>query len=449
MFNSSSDQAVESFDSLPHSKHIDWENPETAFRMYISYISLALDVGVLAYHFSTPYHPKFYVKTARRRTLHLHIVSGCMETFYSKDPTKYAYAASFFAVMAHVPSTFYQVPTVLGIRAFLAPSLFLVTLIHGYFAVNLALNPTSFYYLLSSYMTVHIYAWSRVFFALYYRFKLFDSHRFSAAMLTSGMLLMPSVLGLFGNMMLLLFVLLANIALRLIMSADGLKEWTTENPRELASNPEKKAILENLIAAAEVANAVESQAISDSPKQYSQICATITSANMRNMTPKQKALIVFRAIDVNHDNQLTTEELQDFLLACGISVADMKDKMQLDELFAGHKITFEDFCSWFTKNWIHSNSIIIPRLPSTPRGQAKLVFDTLDSDSSGSLDIDELQHLLASWGLPRSEAAGYLQAIDKDMTKGIEFQEFYRGMESIWKFAIQSFIDEGKIRVEN
>ncbi|KAF9577928.1 hypothetical protein BGW38_006565 [Lunasporangiospora selenospora] len=443
-------------DKLPHSKHVPWEDSETSLRMYIGYLSLLFDIGVLAYHFSTPYHPKFYAKTTRRRVLRIHILSGCLEimacvaAFYAQDPTYYAYAAAVFGAIAQAPSTFYQIPTVLGIKAFLVPSLTLVTALHFYFAVNLVLNPTSFYYLLSTYLTVHIYAWSRVFFAIFYRFKLFASHRFSAAMLTSGMLLVPSVLGLRGNISLLLVVLVSDIFLRTTQSPEFWIQWTTEHPREHAATPDKKVVLEALVTAAEVANAVESLAVQDPKSRYLRLCATVMSANVRNLTPVEKAKAVFRAIDVNHNGLLSIEEFKDFLEACGISQFEMEDKLLLQTLFAGNKeVTSDVFSTWFTKNWIHDNSITLPRLPSTPRGQAKMVFDALDSDSSGTLDLEELEHLLVSWGLPAGEAAGYLKMHDKDNSGSIDFHEFYAHMETLWKFAVQSFIDEGKIRFEN
>ncbi|KAG0364701.1 hypothetical protein BC939DRAFT_28326 [Gamsiella multidivaricata] len=441
--------------ALPHYKHVNWDSPETAFRMYISYVSLFFDVAVLAYHFSTPFHPKFYVKTARRRALRLHILSGCLEilacigAFYAEDPTNWAYAAAFFAVLSHVPSTFYQIPTVLGIKAFLVPSLAIVTALHGYFAINLVMNPTSFYYLLSTYMTVHIYAWSRVFFALYYRFNLFANHRFSAAMLTSGMLLIPSVLGLHGNIILLSGVVTADIILRMTKDADFWVSWTTEHPREFASSPEKKMVLDALITAAEVANAVDALSIQEPKDRYASICSKVMGASVRNTTPRAKAMTVFKAIDVDHDNELSVAEFRDFLLACGISDIDMEGKLMLDALFADREIVkFDDFCAWFTKNWIHSSPISVPTMPKTPRGQAKLVFDALDSDSSGTLDVAELEHLLVSWGLPHNEAAAYLKEHDSDKSNTIEFQEFYKNMSTVWKFAIQSFIDEGKILIE-
>ncbi|KAF9356276.1 hypothetical protein BGX34_010008 [Mortierella sp. NVP85] len=440
---------------LPHSKHVDWEDRETTFRMYVAYTSLLFDVGVLAYHFSTPFHPKFYVRTARRTILRLHILSGCLEilacvgAYYSEDPTNWAYAAALFAILSHVPSTFYQIPTVLGIKAFLVPSLAIVTALHGYYAINLALNPTSFHYLLSTYMTVHIYAWSRVFFALYYRFKLFENHRFSAAMLTSGMLLVPSVMGLYGNIMLLTGVLTTATILRLTKSHDFWVSWTTEHPRELASAPEKKVVLEALIAAAEIAHSVEALSEKAPKDRYAHICSKVMSANVRNQTPRDKAYTVFKAIDVDHNNELSVEEFTDFLMACGIKQDEMDGALMLNSLFEGNKVvTFKEFNAWFTKNWIHSNSHSIPHLPRTPRGQAKLVFDILDSDSSGVLSLDELEHLLVSWGLPANEAAGYLKNVDKDASNGVDFDEFYQHMETIWKFGVQSFIDEGKIIVD-
>ncbi|KAF9160804.1 hypothetical protein DFQ26_005156 [Actinomortierella ambigua] len=395
-------------DQLPHYKNVDWDNHETAFKI------------------------------------------ACVAAFYSKDPTYWAYLAAFFGTVAQVPSTFYQIPTVLGIKAFLVPSLFMVTGLHGYYAVRLAMNPTSFYYLLSTYMTVHIYAWSRVFFALFYRFKLFEGHRFSAAMLTAGMLLVPSVLGLRGNVILLAFVVASDVLIKVFYADDEFwKAWTTENPRELAGAPDKKVMLEALVTAAEITSTIDSLSKQDKSTQYARVCMTMRSANQRNLTPRDKARAVFRAIDIDNNNELSIAEIRAFLESCGISQHEMENGLLLESLFHNRKIaTFDDFCSWFTKHWVHSNTISIPQLPSTPRGQAKLVFDCLDADGSGNLDLEELEYLLVSWGLPKSEAAGYLKTIDTDGSGKIEFKEFYKGMETIWKFAIQSFIDEGKIIVD-
>ncbi|KAF9084928.1 hypothetical protein BGX23_010100 [Mortierella sp. AD031] len=406
-------------DRLPHYKHVDWDQPDVNFRLrQDEECSDGIPLpGVLR------------------------AIIACICAFYAEDPTNYAYIAAAFAAIAHVPSTFYQIPTVLGTKAFLVPSLGMVTALHGYFAISLVLNPTSLYYLLSTYLTVHIYAWFRVFFALYYRLKLFEGHRFSAAMLTAGTLLVPSILGLRGNILLLAFVTLSDSLIHMNTIKEFWTAWTTENPRELT----KKVVLETLITAAEVSNAVASLSGQDPRDRYSRICATVLAANVYNTSPREKAHAVFRAIDVHRNNELSIADVKNFLVACGMSPIGTEGMLLMDGLFKNRKVaTADDFCAWLTKNWIHPSSISVPRLPSTPRGQAKMVFDALDADGLGELNLYELEILLSSWGLPRSEAVTYLMA----NSGTIEFQEFYSSMGTLWKFAIQSFIDEGKIRTE-
>ncbi|KAF9101548.1 hypothetical protein BGX29_005502 [Mortierella sp. GBA35] len=335
-------------DRLPHYKHVDWDQSDVNFRL----------------------------STSRRQDEEcsdgislpgvLRAIIACICAFYAEDPTNYAYIAAAFAAIAHVPSTFYQIPTVLGTKAFLVPSLGMVTALHGYFAISLVLNPTSLYYLLSTYLTVHIYSWFRV-------------------------------------------------------------------------------VLETLITAAEVSNAVASLSGQDPRDRYSRICATVLAANVYNTSPREKAHAVFRAIDVHRNNELSIADVKNFLVACGMSPIGTEGMLLMDGLFKNRKVaTADDFCAWLTKNWIHPSSISVPRLPSTPRGQAKMVFDALDADGLGELNLYELEILLSSWGLPRSEAVTYLMA----NSGTIEFQEFYSSMGTLWKFAIQSFIDEGKIRTE-
>ncbi|KAF9131086.1 hypothetical protein BGW39_002245 [Mortierella sp. 14UC] len=185
--------------------------------------------------------------------------------------------------------------------------------------------------------------------------------------------------------------------------------WTTENARGVKTEPEKKAVLETLVTAAEVSNTVESLSVHDPKGRYSRLCATMMTANARKTTTRQKALAVFRAIDTNRDNQLSIEECKDFLVVCEISSNGTEGRQLLEGLFQSRRVaTAEDFCTWFTKSWIHSAAIAIPRLPNAPRGQAKLV----------------------------------------NLSGTIESQEFYSSMGAGRKFAIQSFLDEGKIRIE-
>jgi Ca2+-binding EF-hand superfamily protein len=59
----------------------------------------------------------------------------------------------------------------------------------------------------------------------------------------------------------------------------------------------------------------------------------------------------------------------------------------------------------------------------------------LDNDSSGYIEISELQKLLIQWGLPDNEVDAYL-ADDDD--KRYSFEEFYQNMKPIWDFAYEN-----------
>lgn len=55
---------------------------------------------------------------------------------------------------------------------------------------------------------------------------------------------------------------------------------------------------------------------------------------------------------------------------------------------------------------------------------ARLVFDELDVDASGTIDYAELVRLLTLWGLPAHEAQAALAAVDKNGDNQISFDEF-------------------------
>lgn len=65
----------------------------------------------------------------------------------------------------------------------------------------------------------------------------------------------------------------------------------------------------------------------------------------------------------------------------------------------------------------------------------KLVFDALDVDNSGTLEIRELESLLVRWGLPASEVNAYLASFDTDGSGTIEFEEFFQHFAPMWHYA--------------
>ena len=60
----------------------------------------------------------------------------------------------------------------------------------------------------------------------------------------------------------------------------------------------------------------------------------------------------------------------------------------------------------------------------TDEALARIVFDEIDTDQSGSIEIAELSALLRCWGLPESDVARIFETFDQDHDHKLSFEEF-------------------------
>merc|ERR1712183_890377 len=67
--------------------------------------------------------------------------------------------------------------------------------------------------------------------------------------------------------------------------------------------------------------------------------------------------------------------------------------------------------------------------------RAKVVFETIDSDGSGTLSIAEIGALLISWGVPPHDVRLVLETYDKDGSGELNFQEFFNNFRICYEFA--------------
>ena len=65
---------------------------------------------------------------------------------------------------------------------------------------------------------------------------------------------------------------------------------------------------------------------------------------------------------------------------------------------------------------------------------ARMVFDEIDVDRSGTVDHQELSCLLRSWGLPESDVVKMWNVVDEDHDGVIDFNEFLRELKPVWTF---------------
>ena len=70
--------------------------------------------------------------------------------------------------------------------------------------------------------------------------------------------------------------------------------------------------------------------------------------------------------------------------------------------------------------------------PATP---AQVVFETIDSDNSGSLSMAEISSMLMSWGVPPSDVRLVMEEFDKDGSGDLSFEEFFKNFKIVYHFA--------------
>lgn len=70
------------------------------------------------------------------------------------------------------------------------------------------------------------------------------------------------------------------------------------------------------------------------------------------------------------------------------------------------------------------------------RERSDAVFDLLDLDRSGVIELRELKILLVSWGVTAKEAETTILALDNNGDGMIDREEFYRNFVAVWRCVI-------------
>jgi hypothetical protein len=140
----------------------------------------------------------------RKFMIRLHIVCGtaeivCAVAAYFTGQSILGTLTALFA-LGHAATAIYQTPTVFGAQIIMVPGYALFIEVHIISAIFLLLNPTSVYWLISTFIVLQTYAWVRVMLLIFMSSGLFGKYYYSASILVAGMLTMPSVLGDAANL---------------------------------------------------------------------------------------------------------------------------------------------------------------------------------------------------------------------------------------------------------
>jgi Ca2+-binding EF-hand superfamily protein len=395
-------------------------------KLFLCAASILSNFYVLYYHYTTPPHPKFLMLPKRKLSIRTHVISGSMEVvfgviaFFSSNPEIPAIIMALSAIIGHVTSSFYQTPIVFGSKSAMIPGYIFCVGLHLYSAIHLLLEPNSQFWLINTFLVLSIYVWCRVFYFVFSVFGLFKDNLYSAAILAAGVLILPSVLGIAGNLFFILFVLGYNALYKLIMNPTPAEwmSWTKESQRQTLIDEDARQLWIN----------------------------NNLSINPDELDDQAVAAAVFAQLDINETGTLDKVELK--LLWEEWQVPDCFIDDFLARKTDSNQFNFTDFYEKFwqingVKERLKQETLKLECLSKgkniSNEEKCRLIFNQIDIDRSGYIDNFELKTLLLEWGLPSNEVQEYMIKYDEDKDLKISFAEFLK-MRPVWSFAYSDII---------
>ncbi|MGW2402314.1 EF-hand domain-containing protein [Kitasatospora sp. NPDC001664] len=384
------------------------------------------NVFVLLYHLTHPPHPKFLMLRRRRLAIRTHAVGGVVElvagvtAYFVADPTVPAVVMALAGLVLHVPTAAYQITVVFGAKAVMVPGYVFVVVLHAFCAVHLLAEPRSTFWLVNTFLVLNIYVWCRVFIGLFNFLGLFQESAYSVAIMFSGLLMIPAVVGFAGNLLLVVFVFAHVLLYRAVMkpSPAEFAEYVSEKGRE--------TLIDQRVRQA-----------------WASIAADEAQADDGDGAERRRARALFDALGTDRSGSLTLDEIDALTSRWpGPFLAAFVERYG-----AAGEVSFEVFYRHlYRAHGMDGGSGDRRAKPDlSSERAARRVFDRLDLDGSGSVDAFELRLLLLGWGLPDGEVDRYLRLYD-DGDGCVSFEEFHTGMRPIWQFGAHILAKEARNR---
>lgn len=161
---------------------------------------------------------------------------------------------------------------------------------------------------------------------------------------------------------------------------------------------------------------------------------------MEALSPKEQASLLFDLLqrDSGSARVVTASAARKALSEWGIP----RDAVSaLEELPAERPISAETF---FRAMQSSVGLFQAPGLAATARSdreRADAVFDLLDLDESGYIEMGELKVLLVSWGVTIREAESTIRALTKSGNGVIDREEFFKHFVPVWRYAWEEIKD--------
>ncbi len=286
------------------------------------------------YHVTVSTHPKYHILARRRRALRIHIVAGVLEiglglwAMASHAAPLPVRLMVLVALLAHVPSSLYQTPIVFGAQIVMWPAYLFAIVLHAFCAARLLVEPTLFN-VVQTFLALHIYVWVRFFYVAFRVLDLFQGARYTSAIITAGMVIIPAILGPTGPLVGFGFIL-AYILLYRGIFRPGADEY-----RAMIRELEMDSLL---------------------PRTTK---PTIVPAR----TDRERARVVFTHIDLDGNGAIDAGELAQLLAEWGLPAEDVDASLRAVGVAGdddARQIPFDVFLTKLEPIWQHGYELLRP-----------------------------------------------------------------------------------------
>lgn len=147
----------------------------------------------------------------------------------------------------------------------------------------------------------------------------------------------------------------------------------------------------------------------------------------------ERAKRIFEGIDLDRSGELDRNEIRELGAQLGAEMTDAELQGAMDEMDAdgNGEVDLEEFLSW----WMGARSSqstwarMIARRERQEKEREWLrdLFDHIDADGGGTLDIEEIGHMTSDLGLTLTtvELSSAMEEMDRDNNGDVDFDEFF------------------------
>lgn len=360
---------------------------------------------VYGYLFQLPPHPKFLLLPRYRFCIRLHVGSGVLEIFAGIAMwfSRTHLCTRLHAVISvvHALTSLYQVPLLFGMKLFMNPAYITAILIKGYLAVNVMVHPHCYVRALSLVVIHSTYAWVRNCHLFMNYFGIVQDSKYTMSVMFAGFITTP-VIEPWLNLLLILAIVSYACYLVTFASKKTSVLALTENSRCMFSNKPGYEGLKCPFSNADV----EADELPG-----------IATENSKAITYEE----LMESAKVKGDPLLATMLEALFDSKSGASrTLDSKELCRILDLLEKpfHSVTQQDL-----------------DMAEKPEDRARCVFNALDDNGDGTIEVRELAAVILHFGMPPRHVQEIMDNFDDNRDGTLDFSEFFRHFQPLWEFA--------------